>query len=254
MPVLSVLTAAHAGRGPLLAAAGESLAAQQLPIGWRLEWVVQEDGPSPHLAEVLGQFVFARLWTNNGQLGIAMTRNLALTRVSGELVHVLDSDDLLLPGALATALAAFERHPEIHWVAAQADDLMPDGTRVPYPLAFRTGYVRAGEINTFTAEHDEPPISCAGLTARTATLRALGGYAANPCSEDVALFTAMAELTPGWITPEITWLIRQHERRTTRGEGWRRLRAASVAMVHQRLAAQRSVGLRLGAAQPQGGL
>jgi glycosyltransferase involved in cell wall biosynthesis len=237
--LVSVLTAAHAGRAELLVAAGDSVALQRLPAGWELEWVVQEDGAEPELAGVAST---ARYQANQARLGIAVTRNLALARVSGELVHVLDSDDVLLPGALGTALAAFQRYPQIHWVAAQADDLMPDGSRIPYPLAFPAGPVAPGALNVFTEEHGEPPVSCAGLTMRTATVRALGGWAANPCSEDVALLAAVAELTPGYITPEVTWLIRQHDGRTTRGARWPHLCRESVAMVRQRIAALRELG------------
>ena len=169
-----------------------------------------------------------------------------MSRASGELIHVLDSDDLLLPDALAVAIAAFSADPRIHWVAAQADDLLSDHTRKPYPLRFPTGHVAAGVINAFTLDHDEPPISCAGLTMRTDTVRALGGWAANPCSEDIALFAAIAELTPGYITPEVTWLIRQHGERTTRRDNWGRLREQSVAMIRQRINALQALGFRLG--------
>jgi hypothetical protein len=247
MPLLSVLTAAHAGRADLLARAGESVAAQRLSDGWRLEWVVQEDGPEPSLAGVVERFPFARHAAHGEQLGIATTRNLALTRVDGELVHVLDSDDELLPDALSVALEAFRAHPAVHWVAAQADDLLPDDTRKSFALEYPAGYVEAGKINEFTAERGEPPIHCAGLTMRTRTVRALGGWGANPRSEDSALFVALAELTPGYITPEVTWLHRWHASQTTGEHGWRTLREESMTMVRQRLAALRELGLELGA-------
>lgn len=200
--------------------------------------MVQEDGADPELATRVNAREFGRYQANRAQLGIAMTRNLALNRAAGDLVHVLDSDDLLLPNALDTAISAFTRYPAIHWVAAQADDLLPDGTRVPYRLQFPTGLVKPRALNVFTLEHGEPPVSCAGLTMRTNTVRALGGWVANPCSEDVALLAAMAELTPGYITPEVTWLIRQHDGRTTRATTtWPALREPSVAMVRQRIGA-----------------
>jgi glycosyltransferase involved in cell wall biosynthesis len=247
MPLLSVLTAAHAGRADLLARAGESVAAQRLPDDWRLEWVVQEDGAEPSLAGVVERFPFGRHAAHGEQLGIATTRNLALTRVDGELVHVLDSDDELLPDAISVAVEAFQAHQTVHWVAAQADDLLPDDTRRAYQLRYPTGYVEPGKINDFTAEHGEPPIHCAGLTMRTSTVRALGGWAANPRSEDSALFVALAELTPGYITPEVTWLHRLHASQTTGERQWRTLRAESVTMVRQRLAALRELGLELDA-------
>ena len=237
MPLLSVLTAAHAGRAELLAEAGNSLAAQELPAGWRLEWVVQEDGVAPELERVAKQFPFARHAANGEQLGIAPTRNIALSRVDGELVHVLDSDDLLLPNALTVAIAAFELHPQVHWVAAQADDLLPDGTRRSFPLEWPTGLVEPAAFGPYVEERGELPVHCAGLTLRPRIVQAVGGWAANPRSEDSALMVAVAELTPGYITPEVTWLHRWHDTQTTGHGAWRSLRAESVLMVRQRLAA-----------------
>jgi hypothetical protein len=247
MGLVSVITAAHGDRAGVLAEAGECLAEQELPAGWELEWMVQEDGASPGLSGVVNGFSFGRYAAHGERLGIAMTRNVALARAGGELLHVLDSDDLLLPGALRLAIEVFERYPEIHWVAAQADDLMPDGTWIPYPLAFPVGFTQPGALSGFTIEHGEPPVSCAGLSLRTSTVRALGGWIANPCSEDVAMLAAVAELTPGYITPEVTWLIRQHDDRTTRTGRWGGLRAQSMEMVRQRIAAIREVGLTIGA-------
>src|SRR5262245_14308167 len=50
--------------------------------------------------------------------------------------------------------------------------------------------------------------------------RALGGWAANPRWEDTALFVAIAELAPGYVTPEVTWLYRQRDDQTTRQAMW----------------------------------
>ncbi|MFI9380653.1 glycosyltransferase family A protein [Kutzneria sp. NPDC052558] len=243
MPLLSVLTAAHAGRAELLAEAGNSVAAQQLPPGWELEWVVQEDGVAPELERVVKQFPFARHAANLEQLGIAMTRNVALSRIDGSLVHVLDSDDLLLPGALSVAIAAFASHPRVHWVAAQADDLLSDGTRKSFALEWPAGLVEPGAFGLYVEERGELPVHCAGLTLRPGIVRAVGGWAANPRSEDTAMMVAVAELTPGYITPEVTWLHRLHDTQTTGAGSWRSLGDESVLMVRQRLAALRATAL-----------
>jgi hypothetical protein len=180
-------------------------------------------------------------------MGIAITRNLALTRATGELVFSLDSDDLLLPDALAVAIRAFDKYPEIHWVSAQADDLLDDSTRAPFPPLLPPGYVEVGAVSAFIEANDMVPIACPGLTMRTDTVRALGGWAANPRWEDTALFVALAELAPGYITPEVTWLYRQHESQTTRQEDWPVLKSELWAVILQRITALRTVGLQLGA-------
>jgi glycosyltransferase involved in cell wall biosynthesis len=247
MPLLSILTAVHAGRKDLLAEAGASLADQKLPAGWQVEWIVQEDGPEPHLAPMVEKFTFAHHEAHRESLGIATTRNLALTRASGELLYSLDSDDLLLPGALSVAIDAFDTYPQIHWVSAQADDLMPDFMRVPFPPLIPPGYVESGAVSAFVEANDMVPIACPGLMLCTATARALGGWAANPRWEDTALFVAIAELTPGYITPEVTWLYRQHDDQTTRQTMWPTLKTELWAMIRQRIDALRAVGLRIDA-------
>lgn len=151
MPTVSIITAAEKSRRDFLIEAGHSVAAQELPPGWALEWVVQEDGADPALAEAVGQFPFASHQANRQRLRAGPTRNLALARARGELLRTLDSDDLLLPDALAAAIEVFARHPEIHWVAAQADDLLPDGRRAPFATSVATGPIPAGLVSQIPA-------------------------------------------------------------------------------------------------------
>ena len=242
MPLLSVLTAAQSDRADLLAEAGESVAAQEVPVGWEVEWLVQEDGEKPGLADHLPATVHR---ANGEQLGIAATRNLALTRASGELVHVLDSDDRLLPDALNAAITAFAEHPRVHWVAGQADDLFPGDLRLPYPALLPAGVVEPGVVSGFVLDHGHPPIVCGGLTLRTGTIRALGGWAAVPRGEDLAMLVAISELTPGFLLPEVTMLYRRHTGQTTRQAEWIALHAESQAAVRQRIAALRALGLQV---------
>jgi hypothetical protein len=246
VPVLSVLTAVRDVHGDYLAEAGASLAGQPLPPGWELEWVVQEDGDRPRLAGVVADLPFARHAAHGEAVGVAATRNLALSRVRGGLARVLDRDDVVLPGGLAVAVAAFEAHPHLHWVCDQADDLYPDGRRVPVPLVVPPGPVPPGTLTdlltaTSVDDHAYPPVHPAGLTVRTATVRALGGWAALPRSEDNSLLAALAALTPGYLTPEVTWLYRKHAGQTTRQERWSALDPVSWLAVHQRIDAFREL-------------
>ncbi|RAS64071.1 glycosyl transferase family 2 [Lentzea atacamensis] len=244
MPVISVLTPAHPGRAEYVREAGESLARQELPEGWELEWVVQEDAVTAELD--LAAFPFTRHELNGERLGIAITRNLALTRASGELVHVLDSDDRLLPGALAVAIKAFQDFPDIHWVATQADDLLPDRSRKAFDPLISPGHLEAGAVNDYVLAHIDDrgmgrwPFHHGCMTMRADTVRALGGWAAIPRSEDGLLLAALCEVTPGYFTPEVTWLVRQHDTRSSRSGDWHRLLPQSMAMIRRRIEAIRT--------------
>lgn len=239
MPLVSVLTAALADRAPLLPATGDSLAAQALPSGWELEWIVEEDGPEPALGSVVAGFPVASHRALGVGMGVAATRNLALSRARGDLVHVLDSDDLVAPNGLATVIAAFERNPDIGWVAGQADNLMPDGSRVSFEPISPTGRVEAGAVNDYVLEHGRGPFHPAGLTLRTDLARAVGGWAALPRAEDMALVVAAAEVAAGYHTPEVTWLYRQHPGQMTRADDWPDLDPACWTVIQQRIESMR---------------
>ncbi|MDG3012903.1 glycosyltransferase family 2 protein [Rhodococcus sp. D2-41] len=246
MPLISVITAVHGDRAALLRAAGESVAAQQLPSGWSVEWLIQEDGVPAGAAAVAAAFPFARHSAHGDVLGPGGTRNLALARAGGDLVHVLDSDDLLLPNALASAIETLAIDSEIHWAAGQADDLMPDGTRLSFPPEIPTGPVAPGVFGDFLIAHDRLPVHPAGVTARTATVRALGGWGAYPRGEDTVLLAALSELTAGQLSPEVTWLYRRHDAQITHARDWSVLAGPTRLAARQRLAALRELRISLG--------
>lgn len=248
MPRVSVLTATHAAGAAYLSATGASIAAQDLPAGWDVEWVVQEDGVTPQLESVASAAggAMTQYDANGAQLGPGGTRNLALSRVTGDLVQVLDHDDLLLPGALSLLIQKFLHHP-IHWAVAAADDLLDDGSRKSWESALPFGLLQPGVVNEWAERHGGNwPVHCAGLMMRTEAVRALGGWSTTPVDEDIILLAALSELGTGWNEQTVTWLYRQHAGQTTRTTAWRHLAAAGRRIALQRARAVRNVGLRVG--------
>jgi glycosyltransferase involved in cell wall biosynthesis len=243
MPKVSVITATYAGAG-FLSAAGTSVQQQELPPGWTLEWIVQEDGPAPSLRDVIevaGRHP-VRYGAHGVQLGPAGTRNVALSRATGDLVQVLDHDDLLLPGATALLIRRFTENP-ILWAVGAADDLLDDGTRRPWNSALPFGVIRAGVVNKWAEEHGGNwPVHCAGLMMRTELVRALGGWAASAVDEDIVMFAALSEFGEGWNEESVTWLYRQHSGQTTRSAMWRNLSSSGRLIALQRVAALRHIG------------
>jgi GT2 family glycosyltransferase len=249
VPVISVITPVHDGRSEVVLETGESLAAQELPAGWTLEWLVQEDSARPSLADAINAFPFARYQANGEHLGIAPSRNLALGRSTGTLVHPLDSDDMLLPGCLAVAIEAFRTHPSIGWVATQAYDLMPDGSHRSFAPLIEPGPVPAGFVATYyfskadrVAGHGRLPFHPACTTLRADLVHALGGWGGLPRLEDLSLITAITDLAPGYFTPEVGFLRRRHDSVSV-SERWLHLMPESQATVERRVQAIRALGL-----------
>ena len=247
MPTISVLTAAYAPSAQFLPDAMRSVLSQDLPPGWDVEWVVQEDGPVPALRDTLPDDDRIKYSANGTALSIGMTRNLALTRVTGELVQVLDHDDVLLPGALASIIPAFS-DPRVHWAVGQADDLTPDGSREEWPSALPLGHVPAGAVNEWANAHDGNwPVHCAGLMMRTATVRAIGGWAGFPYDDDIIMFACLSEIADGYNEPATTWLYRQHPGQVTKSDSRREWSDAARKVALQRAASVRASGLAIDA-------
>ncbi|MBP2330612.1 glycosyltransferase involved in cell wall biosynthesis [Kibdelosporangium banguiense] len=242
---LSIITAAYSPLADYFSATIESVQNQELPSDWELEWLVQEDGETPTLGSVLSGVPYVVYSANKAHTGIAATRNLALTRATGSIVHILDHDDVMLPGALSRLLPLFEG-PEIHWTVGQADDLLPDGSRRAYESALPFGPIPAGTVNDWAIAHDGNwPIHCAGLYLRTELVRAFGGWGGTPVDDDIIMFSALSECVGGYNSPETTWLYRVHDRQTHRSAQWRERSSDGRRIALQRIEAMRSVGLQV---------
>ncbi|MQY06145.1 glycosyltransferase [Actinomadura macrotermitis] len=236
MPLISIITAVREPVPGYLGQAAASVAAQRLPPGWELEWLVQEDGDAPSARELCPG---ARYEANGAQLGTGTTRNFALSRARGELVAVLDYDDVLLPDGLAALIPAFDEHPGIGWAIGQADDLI-DGERAPYPLMYPCGLVPAGTIGALYEETGLCQAACAGLVAPTGLVRAFGGWGALPRAQDVLLFIALSEVFDGYQEPAVTWLYRKHPGQSTHPDKTDTWQRHQDALIRQRLDAVRA--------------
>ncbi|MCA1705357.1 MAG: glycosyltransferase family 2 protein [Actinobacteria bacterium] len=219
--LLSLITAIRKGREDyLFAETAKSLLEQRLPTGWALEWLIQEDGDDPALEDIVKKFTLGdkriQYEASGTALGPGGTRTLALWRARGELVRTLDSDDLLLPGALAAQINIFTTYPDIQWSVTQPSELLPDNSQIPYRSTLAFGAVLPGSLNRNMAEYGRCPVHCAGLMMRADAALAFGGWMGLPVGEDVGLLAAISEIFTGWHDPTVTWLYRRHHTQTTR--------------------------------------
>jgi carbamoyltransferase len=124
-PGISIVTPSY-NQGRFIEATMRSVLEQEYP---RLEYVVQDGGSPDETTEVLARYA-DRLHhcESRPDDGHAQAVNLGFAHTGGELMAFLNSDDLLLTGALNYVAAYFERHPEVdlvygHRVVIDADGL-----------------------------------------------------------------------------------------------------------------------------------
>lgn len=244
VPLISIITPVFRPSPDYFAETVKGVVTQTLPDDWELEWIVQEDGlGGPSVKSEVLNIEPVRYAANDAHLGVAATRNIALARANGEVIQILDHDDILLPGALSTLLRHFA-DPAIHWAVGQADNLNEDGSRTSWPSVLPFGQIEPGRANSIAIERGGNwVIHCAGLMLRTQVIRALGGWVTGWSDDDIIMFAGLSEICWGYNDPNVTWLYRQHPNQLSRAQetAARSTRARQSAL--QRVIAMRATGV-----------
>lgn len=109
-PVMSIVTPSF-NQGPYLEKTLQSVFSQNYP---RLQFVVQDGGSTDETAAVIARYR-DRLHHSASRAddGQAHAINLGFAHTSGEIMAYLNSDDLLLPGALHAVAHYFATHPQV---------------------------------------------------------------------------------------------------------------------------------------------
>jgi len=208
---ISVITVVLAGKDDHLGATWESLAGQELPPGWELQWVLQEDGETgePLKRVPADPRISAGMapWA-----GISRARTGALPRADGVLCRAVDADDLLTERALWRDIEVLAAHPEIGWCVSPAIDLFEDGTtrrgpRDPSPGPIPAGLMAAGEREGLV------PVVGQVMTTYTELVRLLGGWPAVR-ADDIGLLLAAEAIAPGWMQQEPGLMYRRWHKAT----------------------------------------
>jgi glycosyltransferase involved in cell wall biosynthesis len=243
MPVFSVVTPVYHGGDAYLLESYESVAAQRLPKGWALQWLVQEDGKTGKPLDRLPD----KSWISKGigpTGGAARTRTLALYRVDGVLLRTLDADDLFPDEyTLARDVEALAANPDLGWTVAPALDLYPDGRIVPgpydpppgrLPTGFLAEALRAGAL----------PVMGTTATIYTELALAHGGWPAIPAFEDVGPLLAAEAVVDGWMQDKPGEIYRKHPTQSTNDPDYRDVadKAVRIGLVLGRADAIRRLG------------
>jgi glycosyltransferase involved in cell wall biosynthesis len=208
---ISIITAVLADKDDHLGALWDSLQAQEMPVGWDWQWVLQEDGNTGRPIKRVPKD--PRISTGMAPwAGVARARTLALSRADGALARAVDADDVLPPGALRRDIEVLVDHPEIGWCISPAIDLLEDGStrrgpRDPDPGPLPAGLVASGERAGLVQ------VVGGTMTTYTRLIELLGGWPAVPI-EDIGLLLAVEAVASGWMQEDPGLLYRRWPKAT----------------------------------------
>lgn len=169
-PTVTIIVPVY-NRAAMAVEAVESCLAQT----WRpLEILIVDDGSTDDLASALAGFGDAVRMKRQSNAGLSAARNRGMQMAKGDFVHFLDSDDLLLPAAVARKLDAFARIPDAELCYSLA---VIEGERLAHlsPIAPPNGSPRCPTVSLFGDGLSCPfYVSCVMLPRFT--LLATGGF------------------------------------------------------------------------------
>ena len=106
-PTVTIVTPSF-NQGRFIRATIESVLSQQYSP---LEYIIMDGGSTDETAAVAGEYGSRLTWISQPDRGQSHAINKGFRMARGEIVSWLNSDDVILPGAVEHAVAALERHP-----------------------------------------------------------------------------------------------------------------------------------------------
>ena len=222
MPLVSVLTPTQVHNADHIGETWASIAAQVLPAGRELEWVVQEDGAQPGVRDLLPDDPRIRHDALGVQAGGPAARNHGLARCRGDVVAGLDHDDTYVPGGLAALLRPLVERPEVAWTCGRVRWEMEDGGEWTKDDVHDEGPIPPRTLTDRFLATDDFPFPAAMAVYRRPVLVAHGGWPAVVRSTDAVLLAALSDRWPGWwVARTVAVYRRWSAQKTVQPQDWR---------------------------------
>lgn len=154
-----------------------------------LELVIVEDPSDQSAADLLSQFSDPRIrhYCNQSRTGLVAQRNQTLNQARGELVAVLDADDICYPDRIQKQVAFLQRHEDVDVLGSQLEIIDTIGQCIgwrDYPTEHEAMFRAMSRYN---------PIAQPSVMFRNDRVLKAGGYTYDkyPAVEDYELWSRL---------------------------------------------------------------
>lgn len=135
-PLVTIVTPSY-NQARYLGRTIDSVLGQSYP---HIEYLVFDGGSNDRSQDILASYGSRIRWVSEKDRGQAHAINKGLIQARGDILAYLNSDDVLLPGAVEAVVQAFADHPEWDLLYGDADWIdEADAVLEPYPTAAFSG-------------------------------------------------------------------------------------------------------------------
>ena len=218
-PRVTIVTPSY-NQGRFIRATIESVLGQQYP---NLEYIVIDGGSTDETASVVKDYMSRLRWISEKDTGQANAINKGFRMASGEIVAWLNSDDVLLPGAVTKAVAGFSECPRAGAVYGEGYLIDREGNVAGrFPWTQRFDLWRLVHLSDYVLQ--QSTFFRRDAVAGVGYLREDLHY-----TLDWDLLIRIGKRAPLHYIPEYLGCIREHAETKTASGGWRRV--AEIARV-----------------------
>ncbi len=122
-PLVTIVTPSY-NQGKFIRATIESVLSQDYPA---IEYIIMDGGSTDETAAIAGEYGARLSFISEGDRGQSHAINKGFRMARGEIVSWLNSDDMILPGAVRHAVRALTRNPRLGAVYGEGYTIDCDG-------------------------------------------------------------------------------------------------------------------------------
>lgn len=137
LPLVSVITPTY-NRADYIVETIESVLSQSYP---NLEYIVLDDGSKDNSKEILTKYNGRITWESHFNMGEVRTVNKGFEMAGGEIIGIVNSDDPLLPDAIANIVKFMIERPEVGVVYPDWNLIDAEGKIIEHIQTFDYSYI-----------------------------------------------------------------------------------------------------------------